>query len=842
MTFAHYVRLMARESRRSRARFAFFVACLAIGVGAVVAVAGLSAGLERGIRLEARQLLAADLVVSGRAPTPRAATDLLAAQEGSRTANLKELVTVAASAVDPALTQLVELKVIDGAYPFYGNLEMEPQRDLAKLLDPQSAVVAPDLLARLSLTPGDPIRIGGQTFEITGIVYREPDRIGGAFSLGPRVFLSADGLARTELERLGSRILHKTLVQLPESATKSSIQELEEQLEDVLLDQGLFRVETHVDAQPELRRGIRRVERFLGLVALLSLLVGGVGVAQTARSWVAGRMDAIAILRCLGYRPREVLALYLGQAVLLAVAGSLVGVALGVGLQWLIPRFLTGIVPTDLIRLWQPAAIGRGFFLGLGVALIFTAGPLSATGRVPPVRVLRRETDPLPPPLSVRLGLAALLVGGVWATASTQAASFLRGMWFTLGLVAAVAVLSLGARAVMWMARWVPSGRGPLALRHGLGALARPGAGTVGGTVALGLGVLVLVAMTMVQMVLSTQLLTALPPEAPTAFLVDIQPAQWNGVRQILERNATQTIQSMPVVTARLSSVAGTSVADLVAEDPENRDRRWALTREQRLTYLEALPEDNEIVEGALWSLADRDEASVEEEYASELGLEISETLEFDVQGLPVEVVASSIRTVDWQSFSLNFFIVVEPGVLDSAPQYRVAAARLDDDATLLVQGRLARDFPNVTLFDIRTVLEKLERVFRRLGSGVRFLGGFTAITGLLILAGAVSATAVRRGREVALLKTLGVTRPGIISMFLVEFSLLGLLAGIVGTGAGAILAYFVATQGLELDWSLRPWFPPLAILVTVALTILAGLGASWPALRKSPLAVLRRD
>ncbi len=840
MKVSAFAAYMLHEARGARGRLAFFVACLAVGVAAVVAVAGLGSALESAIRREARQLLAADLSVSGRRPIPEAVAGIVATRPGIETARVKEMVTVLATPGDgerPGDSLLVELKAVAGGYPFYGDLVLAPPRPLAELLGAETVVVAPDLLSRLGVAVGEELLIGGERFRIAGAVESEPDRIAGIFTLGPRVFLSEPGLARSGLERFGSRVSHQLLVKAPAGASAADLARLADELRAAAGER--YRVETFAEAQPALRDGLRRVERFLGLVALLSLLLGGVGVAQTTRAWLAGRMDAIAVLRTLGLRPREVLFLYLGQAVALALAGSIAGVVAGLALERALPPLLGGILPAGLeLPLWQPRAAARGIALGLGAALVFSLPPLLATRRVPPLRVLRKDVEPIAAGWTIRAATTAALVAGVWAAASLQAGSARLGLQFALAVGAAAAVLGLVALLVVKGIGRLPRRWGRTWMRNGLAALARPGAATLGAVTALGLGVLLLVAIRLVERTLVVELSPGPESAAPTAFLLDIQPDQWPGVRELLASTGAREIESVPVVSARLASLGGRPVDELAGETGERR-RNWALTREQRLTWLDELPPDNRVVAGALWSDPGRDEVSVERDFAEELGVGLGDELTFDVQGVPVTLWITSLRSVDWRTFGINFFLVAEPAALAEAPHVRLATFRAPEGDEQRIQDRLAAGFPNVTMLPIRRVLEVVRTVLGRLAVAVRFLGGFTILAGTITLAGAVSAGSVRRAREIALLKTLGMTRRGVASMLAVEYALLGLVAGAVGAGGGLVLARVVVVRGMELAFRPDPLALALAVAAAVALTAATGVAASAAALNRRPAALL---
>jgi len=839
---------MARESRGAAGKVVFFLACLSVGVAAVVAVAGLSSGIDRGLRREARTFLAGDVAVRSAKPIPQGVVTRvnawLAAHPGSRSAELAEMATVVAAprGGDAVASALVELKAVGAGWPFYGRVVTEPARPLDELLAGDGVLVAPDLAAKLTLHEGSPLRIGGRACTVRGRIISEPDRLGVGIDLGPRVLISRAGLAATGLETFGSRIERKILIKLPDEATGAAAEELEHAIEAELKPDSGVRVETYVDAQPGLRAGFRNASRFLGLVALVSLVLGGIGVAETVRAWLASRLDAIAVLKCLGLRPREVVALYAGETALLGLLGSLAGAALGTLVLAIAPRLLADILPAVPIDAFSPWAILRGVLLGTGTAVLFSIAPLSSLRLVPPLRVLRRDAEPLSAGKLARTVVALVLLTGVFLAAWIQSDSPRLAAGFAGGMVAAGAVLAGAAWLTTRTVERVARGRLRVTLRHGLAAVARPGAGTLPAITALGLGVLVVVGMLLVQRGLTASLQADRPEDAPNVFLVDLQSGQWPKAEAILEAAGAQSIRTVPIVTARLASIDGVPAADLAARRGERGRGRWVFTREQNITWMAELPKDNEIVAGSLWSDPEHAEISIEEEFAADLGAALGSKIVFDVQGVPVELTVTSLRKVGWRSFGINFFLVAEPGVLDDAPQRRVAAARVPPGGEQGVQDRLAAELPNVVVLKVREIVEKVAKLLDRIGLAIRILGGFAIAAGIAILAGAVGASASRRGREVALLKTLGATRAVVVGTFSVEFALLGLVAGLVGTAGGGLLAWAVITRGMELPWTWRPAVLLLAPLATVALSVFAGIAACVGALRKRPIEVLRAE
>ncbi|MCB1282185.1 MAG: hypothetical protein KDB18_11760, partial [Salinibacterium sp.] len=437
-----------------------------------------------------------------------------------------------------------------------------------------------------------------------------------------------------------------------------------------------------------------------------------------------------------GFLPREILVLFLGHVVVLALVGSLVGALLGALLPWGMAQLAPDLLPADLLVFWQPLAVLRGTTLGVVVAITFAASPLASVWQVSPARALRADADPLPTPRALRIATAAAVVVGVFGSAWWQSSSLRDAAAFTAGLAAVTGLLALSATGMRRLAGMIPRGRfvGPY-LRSGLAALGRPGSGTTGAMVALGLGFLVVIAMGLIQSRLDGKLRNALPEDAPSVFLVDVQPDQWPGVELALKDQGARGIKSSPVIMARLAAINDVPVRELAKKRGKGRRGGWTMRREQRLTYYEDLPDDNRIVAGELWSDPEAFEVSLEQSFAERLGVELGDRLAFDVQGIPIELVVTSLRTVEWESFSMNFFLVAEPGVLDQAPGFRLATGRLDASREQALQDRLAREFPNVTVLRVRPIIERLLELMGRLALGIRVIGAFTVLAGLAILA-----------------------------------------------------------------------------------------------------------
>lgn len=847
MTPGVYVALTSRECRSAGGRLVYFIACLGIGVAAVVVVASLTRSIDAGVRTEAKELLAADIAISGNNPPPDILEKVSARYAGIERTDIREQPMVVAAGGGRSGSLLVELKIIDGEYPFYGSLELDPPKPLHELLTSQTAVVAPEVLSKLRLSIGDTLAAGGAEFRIVGVAHAEPDRITGFMYIGPRVFLSADGFRRTNVGDMGARIRYKTLLKTPGTMGPEALAGLVAELEGAFREGPYLRVESYAEGRPSIRRGLQRMEHFLGLVALLSLLLGGVGVAQAMRGWIASRLDAIAILKCVGMRPREILALYAGQAVLLGLAGSAAGALAGLAFLYTVPPLFREHIPVHLIDPWQPSAVVRGLSLGVAIAFVFSFPALVGILRVAPSRVFRRDAEPLPETRRTTWITGAVVVGGILLLAFVQAGSARLAMQFIAGVLGTGLALLLAAYGLTRGMARLPREAGSVWLRHGLAALGRPGASTIASVVGLGLGLLVLFCTGLVQSHLNAQLSTELPENLPTAFMIDVRPEQWPALKDSLEAEGATDVRMAPLVMARMIGMNGRDFREASDEGPDDGDRREGrlrrmARREQWLTYFEELPGDNSIIAGQWWSDPDRYEVSLEEEFARRIRADLGATLTFLVNNQPRDFVVTSLRRAEWLELGTNFEIVAEPGSLDDAPQLRLATAKLPDGRGQAIQDAVIAAFPNVTMVQVSDVIERISLQLRRLGWGVRFLALFIIASGVAVLVGTIGVESRRRGKEVALLKTLGMTRKQVAALFATEYALIGLLAGVIATAGGGLTAWWIIRRAMEIPWHFKPTLFALALISGMALAVAAGIGASAGALRRRPIEVLRQE
>ena len=828
-------RLAWRETRGAGRHFAYLVACITLGVGALVAVGSFAASLERTVGRSARALMGGDVEIRSAQPLSAEGERIVAVLSRPDTERVPVSELVAMSTAG-GKSQIVELKAVGAGYPLYGDLVTEPAAPLASLIGGGRALVHESLLTRLGLRAGDRLKIGEGDFTVSGIIRQEPDRAVGVFSLGPRVLIDLADLEGTHLVRPGSRVRHRLLFRLPAGESAESFRDT---LASRLTDPSV-RVTTYSHAQPGVRRFWRQLTVYLGLTGLVALMVGGIGVATSVRTFVRGKLETIAVLKCLGVGWRAILAAYLLQTMLLGLGGSLLGAIIGSAVQWALVPVLSPLMPVPLDTALSVRAVCTGLAMGTGLTLLFALWPLLDVRRVPPALILRQDVEPRLP--GRRPWLAALPIAiGLGALAVWEAGSLKVGVIFIGGLVAALVLLATGARLVIELARRLPRLRW-LAWRQAVANLHRPGSHATTVLVSLGLAVMLMVAVALLEQSLRTELADRGPARAPAFFFIDIQPDQAQPFRQLLTERTGREPALTPVVRSRLASIDGAPVS----RDPrQRREEVWYLSREYVLTWAAAAPPENPVVAGRWWTPAEAAREpliSVEEDIAKNLGVTIGSTLGFDIQGVTVTARVFNLRRVEWQTFNTNFFVIFSQGALDGAPTTWLATARVARADELAVQSAVTAAFPNVTAIPIREVLERIASVLDQIALAIRLLAGVSIATGLIVTAGALGVSRHQRLYHSVILKALGATRGLVARVFAAEYALLGAAAGLGGTVLAAALAWGVLHWALDVRWggSLRTlvW----GVVASAALALGVGFLGTFRLLGKRPLAVLRSE
>ena len=830
-----------RETRAAWRRLLFFVLCIAFGVGGLIAVRSFGDLMENAILLEARSLSAADLIIGNNRPPGKQTHETLAflRAAGARVAETAELVAMAGSA-DGRQVRLVELRAVDEGYPFYGQVITGSGRPFRELLRDDTALVDPALLLYLGAAVGDRLRIGDAEFTIAGELLKEPDGTIQLFRLGPRVMLTLAGGRATALITPTSRVRYRALVKLgPAQPLSATLAEVKARLKDSPASVSAFD-----EAQPQVRRFLEHLADYLRLLGLVALLLGGIGVSGAVRVFIAQKLDTLAILKCLGATANRVLAVYLTQAALLGVVGSLLGALLGIAVQRVLGVLMADFMPVTVRNVVSPRALAEGLALGLVITLWFAVPPLWQARRVPPARVFRRNVEPPAPwrrrlgRLGLGLGTTAALLAGLTFWQSTHAML----SWIFLAAVAGtVALLAVSALGLLALLRRLPRPTS-FALRQGLSGLYRPGNQTLMVTVSLGLGVLLVLTVFLIRSDLLRQVSTNAGGPQPNLFFMDIQKDQRETFRRLTEEFHVTALPLVPVVRGRILSLNGRPVADFPADD--ERTRR-VLRFEYAFTYRDALQPGEAVVAGRFAPdprIAGA-QVSVSDWWVEAVGLGLGDTLTLDIQGVSVRATITSIRKIDWNNRRANFSFVFLPGVLEDAPQVFVSAVEAPDEATRVrLQQETVRRMPNVSVIDVQVVLALVQQIMDRIALVVQFMALFSIAVGLVILAGMISTTKYQRLREAVLMKTLGATRWMVARMLAAEYLFLGAVSGAVGAFAAGGLSWALVTFVFRGHWTLH--LPPYlwGMGLATLLVVLAGLLSSTDVLMKKPLQVLREE
>src|SRR5713226_4209928 len=832
------LRMAWRETRAAWRHFTYFFICIALGVAALVGVGLFAANMDRAIQREARSLMAADVELRTTRPLTAEAEAILRGFDGRGIArmHLSELVAMAAVRTG---TQLVELKAVEPGYPFYGKLRAEPEQALATLFAGNNVLAEETLLIRLDLKVGDTLKVGRAEFRIAGLLKKEPDRAAGAFSFGPRVLMSQQGLAATQLIQPGSRVTHRHLLKLPEAMSPRAVQA---ELSSTYPDKTV-RVSTYQEAQPMLRRFLRQLTMYLGLVGLIALMVGGIGVASSVRAFLKEKLETIAVLKAIGAGSGTILRIYLTQTFLLGALGCLAGAALGAAFQIALPPLLRAWLPIELEFRLALLPFVRGVGMGLLTTVLFALWPLLEVRHVRPNLILRREVadEPTGSPGRMAWAISGLLALALAGLALWQAGSWRAAGLFIGALAAALALLNTAAWLVVRLARRVPRWR-PLAWRQGLANLYRPGSQAQTVLVSVGVGAMVILAIHLVEQNILWEIGENVPTDAPAFFFIDLQPDQRDAFERLLVERGHTDARLTPLVRSRLWALNGQQVR---RESYEDREHGWYFTREYVLTILNDLPKGNAITRGDWWDgrgSSGLPRVSVEEEAASRLGLDLGSTVEFDIQGAKVSGRIVSIRKVDWGNMSTNFYFIFEPGSLEGAPMTYVATTRVDPPEEVSLQRATVAAFPNVSAINIRAVLDSVAQVVDRISLVIRFMAGLSILAGAVVLAGALAATRFRRIYEAMIFKAVGGTRRILAATFAVEYALLGAAAGVIGAGLATGLAWSVGHWILDVKWLFQPVALVWGIGATIAGTFLVGFLSTYRILGQKPLPVLRRE
>jgi len=846
------LRLAMRESRHSLRRIGVYMASITLGVGALVSIHSFRDDFARSVQDEADVLMGANARLSAdAAPGPEIEQVL----DSLRTSGVDVArVTTASSMILAPSTQavrLLQVRGIDPGYPFYGEVATEPEGAWGQHLTAGQVLVDPAVLTQLGVEIGDTLMVGTLSVRIAGTVDDLPTDVAFQTAIGPRVHMSQETLEAAELIGFGSLARFEIFLRMPVEVDRLALRDRYREL----FREVDVNYRTAEEQARSLSNGVRFLGRFLALVGLGALLLGGVGVASAIHVYIREKRASIAVLRCLGVGQGTAFLAYLIQAALLGLMGATAGVVFGIGLQAVMPAVLRGVLPVDVTTRLSPTSVAAGLAIGMWVAVVFALIPLLQVRDIPPLAALRQDFEPTRRRFDPLRGGAWVLLGGsVLALCAYEAPDVELGLGFAVSLaIAGAAIASVGAGLMAVTRRYFPT-RASYPVRQGVSNLFRPQNQTISVTLALGFGAFIIGTIVQVEGALRDDLTVSFGSGRPNLLLFDIQTDQLAGIRDVLPAEIRDQAQASPIVTSRIAAINGIEPDSLRSNpDRDARPEAWALRREYRNTYRPELGRAEELVSGRWWDGSPGSEdgtsvdpgglprVSLELDIAESLRVGLGDTITWDVSGIRVPSVVSSLRRVDWGQLEPNFFAILEPGVLDDAPQNIVMVARIDDpDDRARVQRGLVGAFPNVSALDFSRVQEAIDSVLRRVRQAVAFLGGFSALAGVIVLVGALATSRMQRLREGALLRTLGARRRQVMTVLFAEYLALGSIATASGLMLAVVASWLLVPNVFEIDYSVRPW-PILAIWgVVVLLTVLTGLVSSRDLLRRPPLPVLR--
>ncbi|MBA2260052.1 MAG: ABC transporter permease [Acidobacteria bacterium] len=858
------VRMTVRELRASWRRLVFFFVCVAIGVGAIVALRSVIQSVRGELVREARAMIASDVIVSTNRswdPDVRRQIEERLAQPSvlDRTEAIETATMVRAAG--RGVARMVELRGVQAAFPFYGQIELEGGLPYSHdLLRDRGAIARPELLAQLGIKQGDALLIGGQPFTVRAVLSKEPGRRTGAFTFGSRVFVDHADLQRSGLLAFGSRASYQLLLRVEPAGVESLTRTLRRDFGDRFVNARSYR-----STEDNISEDMARAENYLSLVGFVIVVLGGIGVWSVTRVFVKQKIRSIAILKCLGATTRQVLATYVAQVLLLGLTGSALGIGLAAIALRAIPDSMTSALGGQALAL-TGSAVMQGLAVGLLVSLLFSLVPLLEVRRVRPLLLLRGG-DPsivtVPPfafaqwrdrvraidwlQVSAAVVVSAALVG----IASWQAASVRVGL-IVCGGFAGVALLLLGAGALMVRAVRPLARTRIFALRHAVLGLRRPGNQTRVVLLAVGLGTFFVLGVRALQSNLLDEFSLELDRGGADMFLIDIQQDQVERVRAFLaDRIAPGSAPArlIPVLRARVTGVRGREVN---LDNFQDVRGRGSLAREYVITYRDHLEANETVIDGEFWSgqgvqprAAPELQVSIERSIHERFSIGVGDLMRFDVLGRVVQARVTSVRDVEWEdSRNGGFMFVFRPGPLSAAPHTYIGLVRAPDAPTAraAMQHDLVESFPNISAIDVRDVVASVQGIVENVTLAISIVGGIALFGGVLILIGAVAMTKFQRVYEAAILRTLGASTKTLSAMLAGEYTTLGLLAGAIGAAGALVLSWAVCRYVFEIDWRPAPLLLIGGALVTMVLVAVIGVIASADVLRKKPLATLRAE
>lgn len=838
-SFSWLFKMAWRDGKAGSRKLALFMASIVLGIAAVVSIQSFGENLKENIDLQSKSLMGADYIIDSDNP-PNERVQQIIDSLGGADAREISFTSMAAFLKDGA-TKLVQVRGIEGDFPFYGELETTPSSAAAEFRSTDAALVDATVMAQLGVKPGDSIKVGSVTLPVAGALNSVPGSSAIFSSVAPPVIIPYKFIAESGLVQRGSRVDYEYYFV---AAAGTSMEDLEEKLEPVL-DENDADLDTHISTSERLGRRYENFTKFLNLVAFIALLLGCVGIASAIHIYIKGKLKAVALLKCLGATRKQTFLIYLIQISIMGFLGGVIGTLIGLMLQRLFPMLLGDFLPFQVEITYYIQPILMGLLLGIFMSVLFALYPLMGTLYVSPLQALRVQEKEVPQSrksaILVSVGVFLFIfLFSYWLLEDLKYSfAFVGGILVTFSILAGIARLFMNLIRKFFPTSW------SFVARQSLRNLFRPQNQTLTLVLAIGVGTFLISTLYFTKDLLLAQAAIEGKEDSPNIILLDVQTAQEQEVAATIEQQGFPVISNIPIVTMRVQSIKGMPVNEL-RKDTSSGINQWVLNHEFRVTYRDSLISSESLREGT-WVSAVQDRElvpiSVSDGFAESAKVGVGDKLEFNVQGVVMPTIIQSVRTVDWARMQLNFSLVFPTGVLEDAPQFRVLTTKVPDEkASAGLQRELVRQFPNVSIIDLRQVLTVIGDILDKISLLINFMAFFSIFTGIIVLLGAVRTSKYQRIRESVLLRTLGAKSSQILKITALEYFYLGALGSLSG-----ILLSLIGTQ--LLGWFLfeirfLPSLIPLLILFSTItfLVLVIGLGNSMGIIKSPPLEVLRKE
>ncbi len=827
-----------RDSRRNRGRLFLFISSIILGIAALVAIYSFGYNLQKDIDMQAATLTGADLVASTNKTISKGTLGTLK-QMGEDRSEERSFASMVYFPKNQG-TRLIQVRALQGAYPYYGEIETTPAGVGRTFQKSRSAIVDRTLMLQYNVAVGDSVKIGEVTFLIAGALVKAPGQTGVSSTVAPVVYIPMSYLEDTGLLQKGSRVTYNYYYKYPETANMKVIADnLEKKFERDDVD-----IETIQSQKEDTARSFADLTQFLSLVGFVALLLGCIGVAGAVHIYMREKLNTVAILRCLGLSARQAFVIYLIQILAIGLLGAILGAIAGTLIQQVLPMVLKDLLPVEISNDISFKAILQGVALGIFISLLFALLPLLSVRKVSPLNTLRmsyEEERPKPDPL--RFLVYLLVVGFIYIFSWMQLGEWLEALFFTAGIFIAFLMLSATAMLLMYLVkRFFPYSWGYLA-RQGLANLYRPNNQTLILIVSIGLGTLLISTLLFMQGMLIDRVSLSASGNQPNMVLFDIQSGQKESVAEMTRKQGLPVLQQVPIVTMRIEEINGINAARAKADSTLGVSQR-AFNSEIRSTYRDTLIDSEEISSGTWKGTAgDTIFVSLETDYARRIKVKPGDKITFNVQGALIPTQVGSLRQVDWNRVQTNFRVVFPKGVLEEAPQFHVLITRVpDEQRSAVFQQSVVRAYPNISIIDLGLILSVLDDILDKIGFVIRFMAAFSIITGLVVLISSVLISKYQRIRESVLLRTIGANRRQIFVITALEYFFLGALAAATGILLSLAGSWALARFSFEIPFN--PQLVPVLILFLAVslLTVFIGIINSRSILNAPPLEVLRRN